>query len=383
MAIAATYAPGQGTLIGMDARWVLVSAELSQRTLDDIWRLLQRPGSVVEDVVLRIEKDFPVELPSMVVADLTPGGAESATRGEGRLSTDGSERTLSLGAMADPRLPLIGGVVSACAVSLVHTAAANSGAAALSGAPLIAGVPEHILAARASSPPSRPAVRPTPVPVADHFAPQVATPPREVVPAPTEEPRDTGDHDGHTMMRVLSGEFETAAGENDEAVEHTVFRHEDGETVLAMRCGLGHPTPAFAVSCRVCHQPVGQQEPVRIPRPQLGVLRLPSGEMVPVDRGIVFGRRPAAVPGGERWPHLVHLPTESTYLSRMHLQIELDGWLVLARDLGSQGGTRLHVPGREPELIRPHEPYVLEHGWVLDLADVYAVTFEVTQETMQ
>ena len=112
-------------------------------------------------------------------------------------------------------------------------------------------------------------------------------------------------------------------------------------------------------------------------RPRLGALTLPTGEVVPLDRGVALGRKPHAVPGGEPYPHLVHLPAESTYLSRMHLQVELDGWLVLARDLGSQGGTRLHVPGREPEQLRPHEAYVLEHGHTLDLADVYPVTFEV------
>ncbi len=147
--------------------------------------------------------------------------------------------------------------------------------------------------------------------------------------------------------------------------------------MLAVRCPAGHLTATYAPDCRVCHRPVAAQDPRRVPRPRLGALTLPTGEVVPLDRGVAFGRKPRAVPGGEPYPHLVHLPAESTYLSRLHLQVELDGWLVLARDLGSQGGTRLHVPGREPEQLRPHEAYVLEHGHTLDLADVYPVTFEV------
>ena len=122
--------------------------------------------------------------------------------------------------------------------------------------------------------------------------------------------------------------------------------------MLAVTCPAGHLTAAYVPECRVCHLPVPAQEPRRVQRPRLGFLGLPTGEVVPLDRGVVLGRKPAAVPGGEPYPHLVHLPADSTYLSRMHLQIELDGWLVLARDLGSQGGTRLHVPGRDPEQIR-------------------------------
>jgi hypothetical protein len=103
---------------------------------------------------------------------------------------------------------------------------------------------------------------------------------------------------------------------------------------------------------------------------------------VPLDRGVVFGRRPAPVPESHDWPHLVHLPQDSTYVSRMHLQIELDGWLVLARDLGSRGGTTLRIPGRLPQRIRANERYVLEPGHALDLADVYEITYEVTTEVV-
>ena len=51
---------------------------------------------------------------------------------------------------------------------------------------------------------------------------------------------------------------------------------------------------------------------------------------------------------------------------------------MLARDLGSRGGTTLRVPGRAPERIRANEPHVLEPGNRLDLADVYEILFEVT-----
>ena len=114
-----------------------------------------------------------------------------------------------------------------------------------------------------------------------------------------------------------------------------------------------------------------------MPRPTLGGLRLPTGEVVPLERGVVLGRKPAPLEGSSDWPHLVHLPADHTFVSRMHLHIELDGWLVLARDLDSRGGTMLTMPGRDPEQMRAGESYVLEPGASLDLAEVYEVRFEI------
>ena len=112
-------------------------------------------------------------------------------------------------------------------------------------------------------------------------------------------------------------------------------------------------------------------------RPPLGVLRLHDKTEVLLDRPVVLGRRPTPSGPGD-WPHLVNLPVDSTYLSRNHLRIELDGWHVLARDLGSRGGTTLFAPGRDPERIRAHEPHLLEHGTVADLAGAYQVTLLIT-----
>jgi pSer/pThr/pTyr-binding forkhead associated (FHA) protein len=71
------------------------------------------------------------------------------------------------------------------------------------------------------------------------------------------------------------------------------------------------------------------------------------------------------------------VPSDNGYVSRNHLQVELDGWLVLATDLGSRGGTTLRAAGREPERIRAGDRYIWEPGHVLDLADSYEILFEV------
>ncbi len=357
MGVEARYAPGTALLIGSGSHWLLLGPPAGgppdDALVDRLWRLLGEPGPVIERVLAALCDDYPDSLPSLVLLDATPGGELSAIRGEGRLTRTGDGWTLSLTeAPGEPQSwpRLTGGIVSA-RVAWVTPAGARVAAQPTDGpAPvprtrLIDGVPAHILAATA---PER------------HFDPGYTT---------------------YRPARLHQEQVERKQALLDrvEDEEDADLRQVTSETVLAVHCCGGHITMAYADSCRVCHEPVPPQEPQRVPRPALGVLRLPSGEAVPLDRGVVLGRKPGPVPGGEESPHLVHLPADSTYLSRMHLQIALDGWLVLAIDLGSQGGTRLRAAERDPIMLTPREPYVLEHGHTLDLADVYAVTFEVQQ----
>lgn len=174
--------------------------------------------------------------------------------------------------------------------------------------------------------------------------------------------RPTDDHDGWTVV----------AG----AGRPSALRQPTGVTVPAVRCPAGHFTPPEQPLCRSCGAPVPPgQEPLRVPRPPLGSLLLADGQRVLLDRGAVLGRRPAPIPGGEPWPHLIELPADLTHLSRRHLLVELDGWHVIARDLGSSAGTTLRSPGRDPIRLRAHDPHVLEPGQSLDLAGDFAVTF--------
>lgn len=369
--IEARYAPGSGFLLGAGARWLLLAEDPGQRVLDEVYAVLLGHEPVVERVLDLLDKRYPLGLPSLVLVDLTPGATETAARGEGRLVHDGDRRLLGVGASeAEATLRLVGGVVTASHAVLTGRPAAGlhppprpssraaSTPAGPTGRPLIDGVPPHLLAAPAPSSEPAPGADPDPAP---------AAPDPDPAPAPA-----APDHDGHTTQRPRTHRGEPSVIDP--------LAQPDPDLVLAVHCPSGHLTDAMAPACRICQATVPGQTPRRVPRPSLGVLRLPTGEVVPLDRGVVLGRRPGAVPGGEPWPHLVHLPADSTYLSRRHLQIELDGWLVLATDLGSSGGTRRHATGREPELLRAHEPYVLEHGDVLDLADLYAVTFSVTPD---
>jgi hypothetical protein len=160
--------------------------------------------------------------------------------------------------------------------------------------------------------------------------------------------------------------------------EFELLREHTHETVMATYCPQGHVNPPYAPNCRVCQAAIARQDPQRAPRPLLGRLRLPTGETVPFDRGVVIGRKPVPVNPHAPLPHLVAVPQEASFVSRMHLQIELDGWLVICRDLGSRGGTTLTMPGRAPERLRAMEPHVLEPGCRVSLSDQYDVAYEVT-----
>ena len=385
MNVEARYASGAGVLVGSGAHWVLLTDPGDERVVQDIWDALSLTApsgaGVAERVLAIAEKAFEGDPPGLALVDFTSGASTTLSRGAGHVRLAGPARVLSLDGGTDPEalVPtrrLLGGVVAADRVELtpvsartapVHRAQEDPPSAA---AALIDGIPDAILAAKGpDGPPPRTRVRPR---VEDTGALVDTSEPDPLVVQRIEEgahttirpPATTGgtaepdDHDGATSLRPAHLAQSTAP------------------TVLAVSCPLGHLTPPIAPQCRVCHQRVAPQEPRRVDRPPLGGLRLPTGEVVPLDRGVILGRKPAPAAGSTDWPHLVHLPKDHSFVSRRHLQIELDGWDVVARDLDSRGGTTIAPPGREPERMRPGDAYVLEPGTVLDLAHVYSVRYD-------
>ena len=353
------YAAGRGVLLGAGSRWLLIDVpDPDDPHLEKVWDLLTAPTPPSERVLAAVDERYGAEC-SLVLVDLTPGAETRVARGSGRFSNLDGRRLLRLGdepgAVARR---LVSGIVAASGADLLPVAVPPVTMAATAPPPpplpgMIDGIPPEILAASAPErvPPSPPVVR---------------TPPEHTA----RRSSDT-DHDGQTTQRGSVHE----TGPDSDRVDH--LRQSTHETVLAVHCPAGHPTPAFTASCRVCQVAVPPQEPRRMPRPRLGVLHLPDGTEVPLDRGVVFGRQPSPPPAGEDWPQLVRLPPDNGYVSRTHLQVELDGWLVLATDLGSRGGTTLRVPGRQPERIRSGERYIWEPGQVFDLADSYEILYEV------
>jgi hypothetical protein len=152
-----------------------------------------------------------------------------------------------------------------------------------------------------------------------------------------------------------------------------------GNMVQAVRCQHGHLSPPMAVSCRVCGFPLMGQAPVTVPRPTLGVLRLSTGDVVPLDRTVIMGRNPRVDETDEdERPHVVRLPSPGHDISRSHVEIRLDGWHVLLTDLNSVNGTVVTPPWQEPQRVRPNEAVPIEPGTVVSLADEVTFRYEVT-----
>ena len=385
MIVEARYASGAGVLVGSGAYWVLLTDPHDERVVQEIWDALSLTtpsgAGVAERVLAIAEKAFDGDPPGLALVDFASGASTTLSRGRGHVRLAGPARVLSLDGGADPdgivtTRRLVGGVVAADRVELTPVSARTAPVHRAQGSPppasaaLIDGIPDAILAAKGpDGPPPRTRVRRR---VEDTGSLVDTSEPDPLVMQRIEE-------GAHTTIRPASAPTgATGPDDHDGATSLRPAHLAQGTTptVLAVSCPLGHLTPPISPQCRVCHQRVAPQEPRRVDRPPLGGLRLPTGEVVPLDRGVILGRKPAPAEGSTDWPHLVHLPAGHSFVSRRHLQIELDGWDVVARDLDSRGGTTIAPPGREPERMRPGDSYVLEAGTVLDMAHVYSVRFE-------
>jgi hypothetical protein len=208
-------------------------------------------------------------------------------------------------------------------------------------------------------------------PISGHFVSTAAVPPPSAVQTPPSGPdaiavpTAAGDHTvSRSALRAMASAPTPA-----------------GPTVLAAYCPAGHLSPAHAPLCRVCDRPIPpQREIIEVARPTLGALRLPSGDLIPLDRGVVLGRAPSAPVGNvaDR-PHAVAVPDPQKHISRTHLEIRLDLWHVLAIDLGTENGTFVTLPGAPAQRLTPHEPFLLRRGAIVDLAEVLPMTFEILE----
>jgi hypothetical protein len=151
-----------------------------------------------------------------------------------------------------------------------------------------------------------------------------------------------------------------------------------GPSVLAVLCSTGHPTPPHSDRCRVCGGSSPPQEPFTMPRPPLGVLRLSTGDVVTLDRSVLLGRAPRLGDGlaAHDRPHVVKVPSPERDVSRNHVEVILEGWHVLIRDLGTTNGTTVTLPGESPMRLRANDQQVLEPGSFVSMADEVSFSFE-------
>lgn len=200
-------------------------------------------------------------------------------------------------------------------------------------------------------------------------AAEAAAEPAPPLPEPTPEPAP------EEAPRAASRPPEMTI-DRDQLIEHGGAV---GPLVVAARCPDGHLSPAYAGNCRVCGKALPAQQPFEAPRPPLGVLRLSNGDTVMLDRGAVLGRNPRLPQGwtGEQ-PNLVKIHDPERDISSQHLEVRLDYWHVLVKDLGSTNGTEVILPGADPVALRANDAITIEPGTRVVLAGVFDFTFEVT-----
>lgn len=213
-------------------------------------------------------------------------------------------------------------------------------------------------AASAPVPPAPAPPPPTPAP---------ATPPPSPAPPPL-------------VDRFLGSPTRAADPDPDATIERSqLVGAIGGPSVLAVLCPQGHVGPPHLASCRRCGLEIPPQEPYHTARPALGVLKLSTGDLVTLDRGVLLGRspRPSDTTPPLLRPHVLKVPSPERDISRNHAEIVLEGWHVLIRDLDSTNGTTITLPGGQPTRLRPNDQQVVEPGTIITLADEVDIVYEV------
>ncbi|MDF0528440.1 FHA domain-containing protein [Tsukamurella sp. 8F] len=163
----------------------------------------------------------------------------------------------------------------------------------------------------------------------------------------------------------------------DMDLEAVAERPPSGPMVAGRRCAFGHLNAPEATFCTRCGGLVNSAAPTETgPRPPLGTLIADDGSAYVLETDVVIGRDPvpfvdnrgsrAADGVGRLAP--IPLQDRTGALSRAHLEIRLDGWNILAVDVGSSNGTWVRPPGvPSPLPLVPGQPALLAVGSEINL----------------
>lgn len=106
-------------------------------------------------------------------------------------------------------------------------------------------------------------------------------------------------------------------------------------------------------------------------------IRMSTGQIVPLDRTVIVGRRPRSTrSSGATLPHLIAVDSPQQDISRSHLEIRPEQDAVVVVDLHTTNGSVLLRPGNEPMRLHPGEQTVVISGDTIDLGDDVTVLFE-------
>jgi len=173
---------------------------------------------------------------------------------------------------------------------------------------------------------------------------------------------DDDDHDGLTVMGAPSLDSPPPRPPVTAPEPHQPM-------VLARVCTVCQtPNSTRRVVCRGCQNAISG-DAVQIPRPTLGKIRLPEGEIVAIDQPFVIGRRPEAVRfSKEDMPQLIRV--DDPHVSATHLRVDLEDWSVVVTNQG-RNGTLLRRPGEPDRRFTDQEQVIAQVG------DVYCLSSEL------
>lgn len=182
-------------------------------------------------------------------------------------------------------------------------------------------------------------------------------------------------HDGHTI-NLAALAHTTKAKVAISTPDSEDNSPDEGRKVLAVPCVADHPNPPYLQSCRVCGQEMSRTL-IHVDRPSLGRLILSSGEVIELDRDIVFGRNPKDLHrAGRSNVCVVTIESEENDISRTHCEIRVDGWDARVRDLGSQNGTFITHVGQSSRRVEQSRPEILRCGDIITLAESISIRLE-------
>ena len=171
-----------------------------------------------------------------------------------------------------------------------------------------------------------------------------------------------------------------AAAGADEELGHTVVRGGPPQPLprgggrSRRRDDLAGPGAGHCAAATRPRRP-RRSHPPRPPAP--GRLRVSTGQVVPLNRTVVLGRRPRSTRiTGTDLPHLIAVESPQQDISRSHVELRVEGDSIIATDLNTTNGTVLLRAGSDPVRLHPGEGTVVVPGDVLDLGDGITVAVE-------
>lgn len=202
-----------------------------------------------------------------------------------------------------------------------------------------------------------------------------------------EVPSTTGyDHLwGATVIRSVEEAAVRPEGEDDGASaadQAPPAGDHDGATIsLAQARALreaANGASAGTGDAAIAGPPDAAAAPLAPPRPPApGRIRVSTGQVLPLDRTVVIGRRPRSTRvSGTDLPHLVAVDSPEQDISRSHVELRVEGESIVATDLRTTNGTTLLRSGADPVRLHPGEGTIVVPGDVLDLGDGVTVAIE-------